>query len=163
MTAGGYGGALCSRCFELAKDGQLWLIMVMPVPEGVGLAPLARDGSGPCCRDCQAADTILKLHPGIPGWRAARVAIGNDRIELLHGLPRASVVFAGLMATAPAGRAERDLHVAWLEQKVPNIHRFRLDAAWDLAGASGMEWTEGELNEPYPPGWMDGDSEGGLW
>lgn len=50
----------CMRCVALAWAGELRTEPVMPLfPQG--LAPEAVDGSGPCCMDCAAADTVVKM------------------------------------------------------------------------------------------------------
>ena len=50
----------CPRCVALAWANQLRTEPVMPLFP-VGLAPEAVDGSGPCCMDCAAADTVVKM------------------------------------------------------------------------------------------------------
>jgi hypothetical protein len=50
----------CTRCVALAWAGALRTEPVMPMFP-VERAPLAVDGSGPCCLDCAAADTVVKM------------------------------------------------------------------------------------------------------
>jgi hypothetical protein len=98
------------------------------------------DGSGPCCFDCQAADTVVKMLARNPnkkrvhltklafknvigheqidgplGFLMARVAVGNDRCEQ-HRLPGAPIglVAEGWMRPSKPGDFER--HLAWMER-----------------------------------------------
>lgn len=127
----------CPRCVKLAWDGQIRAETVMPLPVGAD-APLAEDGSGPCCHDCQAADTINKTilggrskaiwgatqqggqkHPlerGMPFY-AVRVVVGNERQEQLR-LPEGirkhfGLVAKGLVRPSVGENALED-HQAWL-------------------------------------------------
>lgn len=120
-----FEGEACPRCLAPTIGGALWPEMVMPLPQDA--PPLARDGSGPCCHDCAAADGLNAI--ALPGkyehlqhgdpetrtwWLMARVAVGNDRIEQLR-LPGApmGLVFYGLMA--PSKRGDYEAHRAWLD------------------------------------------------
>ncbi len=102
----------CPRCLGLAREGKLRLECVMPLPPGA-MAPLAVDRSGKCCFDCAAADTVMRFNMGVPGFGAARIAVGNDRQEQfrLPGVPL-GLVKAGLVRPSKAGDLER--HLAWL-------------------------------------------------
>jgi len=74
--------APCSRCLKWSASLFVHssypprLEMIQPLPQ---LAPaLARDGSGPCCPDCQSADTLHDMfHRGLLGpagvWRCNEV------------------------------------------------------------------------------------------
>ena len=125
-----YDGAdACQRCLPLSMFGALRVEMVMPLPKGDGIAPLARDGSGPCCFDCAAADSLWRVilppgrhmqlndvdrRDGATWFRMARVAVGNDRAEQMRmpGLP-AGLVYAGLLS--PSRPGDLDRHYRWLE------------------------------------------------
>ena len=88
----------CPRCLALALAGKIRLETVQRLPEGA-FAPLARDRTGKCCRDCGAADALLSAQPSVPGFVAARIAVGNDR-QAQYRLPNVplGLVKAGLMA-----------------------------------------------------------------
>ncbi len=119
----------CPRCLELYERGTLRGEMVQPVPVGV-MAPLALSDGKPCCYDCQAADTMLKLgvlsggrdkipRRGTPDFDLvfgmARIAVGNDRADQ-YRLPGAKmgIVAMGYMKPSQPGDFER--HVAWLDE-----------------------------------------------
>lgn len=116
----------CQRCLGLSIGGKVWPDMVMPLPQGDAVAPLARDGSGPCCFDCAAADGLFRAvlqgkhaHLGEAStfdqtwFTMARVAVGNDRLEQerLPGIPM-GLVYYGLVAPSQPGDLEQ--HHAWL-------------------------------------------------
>lgn len=102
----------CPRCLKLASEGRIRAETLQPLPPGA-MAPLAHDGSGKCCRDCAAADTVVRLGH-VPTFEMARIAVGNDRQEQLR-LPGApmGLVQAGLMRPSRSGDLEK--HHAWLE------------------------------------------------
>jgi hypothetical protein len=130
------GGQPCPRCLPLAWNGQIRVETVQPLPPGAA-APLAEDGSGPCCYDCQAADTVSKvvfggrqvwaalepgaskrpLRAGMP-FSAMRVVTGNERQEQLR-LPESLRPHFGLVAQGlvrqSAGEKALDDHYAWME------------------------------------------------
>lgn len=104
----------CPRCLPLAQEGDIRWEMVQPLPSGA-YAPLAKvPGGKPCCWDCAAADTLLRLRRA-PNFLAARIAVGNDRQEQyrLPGAPMGLVQEGVVRASAP-GDLER--HHAWLER-----------------------------------------------
>jgi len=138
-TAHDNNGAPCPRCLPLAFNGQIQIEAVQPLPPP-GWAPLAVDGSGPCCFDCQAADTVLKMLARNPGkarphltklvskrvltrevasagmdFPMARVCVANDRCEQhrLPGVPMGLVLEGWVRASKP-GDFER--HLAWMER-----------------------------------------------
>jgi len=104
----------CPRCLKLARDGEIRFETVQQLPEGV-YASLARDGSGKCCDDCAAADTLTSQ--GML-FEMARVATGNCRQEQLR-LPGAplGLVPAGYMHRSEEGDLER--HLEWLDRVLP--------------------------------------------
>lgn len=134
----------CPRCVAWAREelpverDHGLAEMVQPLPEGA-LAPLARDGSGPCCRDCALADGLLSVairgtrfprvefllasrwgrhrRNDVPGgltWEMLRLAVGNDRREQLR-LPGApmGLVLSGLQPSEPG---ELDTHRRWTDR-----------------------------------------------
>lgn len=122
-----FTGPACPRCLALSIGGEVWPDMVMPLPQ-TDAPPLARDGSGPCCYDCAAADGLFRAVLGAPSkydslvraatydqtWFVmARVAVGNDRLEQerLPGMPMGLVYF-GLLA--PSRRGDLQKHLDWL-------------------------------------------------
>jgi hypothetical protein len=140
----------CPRCLKLAWAGLIRAETVMPLP--AKCPPLAEDGSGPCCHDCQAADVIGKVvftarkqvwgttepgghkHPlqrGMP-FDALRIVIGNERQEQLR-LPEALRPCLGLVAQglvrASVGEKALDEHHAWLESVGINLDNSAEDSA----------------------------------
>lgn len=123
-----FEGPACPRCMGLSVGDHLWPMMVMPLPQGEAVAPLARDGSGECCFDCAAADGLFGAVLGAPSKHTAlleattydqtwfimaRIAVGNDRMdqERLPGAPM-GLVFFGLVAPSKPG--DLDAHMSWL-------------------------------------------------
>lgn len=78
----------------------------MPLPPA---PPSAKDGSGPCCRDCAAAETVLRVVGGMD-WEMARTTVGNERLEQLR-LPG---VRLGMGLLAPSEAGDLDGHYDWL-------------------------------------------------
>lgn len=123
----------CPRCLREHIQGRLRREAVQELPDGVGVAPLARDGSGTCCFDCAAADGLVALSVNRtlpPGklrartgdsaltWEMARVAVGNDRQEQ-YRLPgvRMGLAYHGLIKLNGEGDLTR--HQAWLDAVLP--------------------------------------------
>lgn len=104
----------CPRCLKLARENALPVEAVQRLPEGA-FAPLARDKSGKCCRDCGAADSVLRMVSSVPGFAAARVVVANARREQyrMPGLPM-GLVQVGLVAPSAPGDLEDQL--AWLDK-----------------------------------------------
>lgn len=102
----------CPRCLPLAQAGRIRMETVQRLPEGA-TAPRAvptKDVpyTGPCCLDCGAADTVLRLIPSTPGFVAARIAVGTDRQEQyrLPGAPM-GLVKQGLVRPSKPGDLEK--------------------------------------------------------
>jgi hypothetical protein len=104
----------------------------MPLPMNVDDRPIATAPPGhvdhniPCCYDCAAADTIIKLKY-VPGWTKdprdygssfsmARIVVGNDRQEQLR-LPGApmGMVYHGVVRPSAPGDLEK--HHRWMDEK----------------------------------------------
>jgi hypothetical protein len=102
----------CRRCLALARTGALRMEVVQPLA-AAPWAPFARDGSGPCCADCAAADTLMRLF-GL-SFLAARIATGNERQEQyrLPSVPM-GLVKAGLVR--PSAHGDFETHLAWLDE-----------------------------------------------
>lgn len=102
----------CQRCI----DSRIRREAIQPLHDERVRNALADDGSGPCCRDCSAADTIARLH-GFT-FEMARVAVANCRQESLRipGMPM-GLVGAGLVQASTTG--ELDEHHRWLSEAVP--------------------------------------------
>ena len=98
----------CLRCVGLARDGAIRGETIQPLPQGAW-APLARDGSGPCCFDCAAADGLMGTEQYLD-FTMARIAIGNDRQEQLR-LPGVAL---GLRLLRPNLAGDLERHHAWL-------------------------------------------------
>lgn len=103
----------CPRCLALAKERAIRTETVQRLPAGLGVAPVARDGSGACCFDCGSADALLGF--GGLTFTMARIAVGNDRQEQyrLPGFP-GGLVKMGLMR--PSAPGDLDEQYDWLEK-----------------------------------------------
>ena len=142
----------CPRCLPLVIDGRIRRETLQPL-RGGALDPHAVDGSGPCCRDCAAADTLLRLGYGHPDWDANRIVTGNDRQEQLR-LPGApmGLVYSGIMTPSEPGELES--HNAWLNEVVPLCSGCNnlIDAEVCYCGTElkhhGDVWSEGH---PFVP------------
>jgi hypothetical protein len=104
-------GEPCPRCLELVQKGKLPRETLQPL-RGGALDALARDGSGRCCRDCQAADTLAALAPAL-SFPMARLAVGNDRQEQLR-LPGAQLGLVGQGLMQPSEEGDLERHRAWI-------------------------------------------------
>jgi hypothetical protein len=102
----------CARCIALAREGRIRTETIQRPPRGA-FAPLARDGSGPCCLDCASADGLARFQ-GL-SFVAARIAVGNERQEQyrLPGVPM-GLVAAGMVRASARGDFEDQL--AWLDR-----------------------------------------------
>jgi hypothetical protein len=88
----------------------------MPLPK---FGPMSVTG-GPCCFDCQASENIVKFGV-LPEFEMARVAVANDRQELLR-LPEGVAKFKGLCKDGlilPSSLDDLDNHLAWLDRILP--------------------------------------------
>ena len=110
----------CPRCLNLADEKAIRAEAVMPLPEGRGIAPQAQDGSGPCCRDCAAADTMTRIM--VLDFSQARVAVANDRQENMRR-PKGMRHHFGLVKQGIMRASEGDdalaKHQAWLDEVWP--------------------------------------------
>jgi len=107
------GPESCPLCLEGLQAGWLHREAVMPLP--LGLAPRSIDGEK-CCRDCQSAETLMKVLKTL-SFRMARIAVGNCRREHLR-LPLGvalGLVQQGLMA--PCSVDDLEPHLKWLSEK----------------------------------------------
>jgi len=87
--------------------------MIQPLPIGA-MAPLAVDGSGPCCHDCGSADTLTKVNKTFD-FQQARVAVGNHRSESMR-LPKIDIGLAlsGIARTSKS--CDFEAHMTWLDE-----------------------------------------------
>jgi len=85
---------------------------VQPLPEGAA-APLAVDGSGKCCFDCQAADTVCRFQKAL-NFEMARIAVGNDRQEQ-YRLPGVPLGLVAQHYVRPSKAGDLKRHHAWLD------------------------------------------------
>ena len=104
----------CPRCLRLAREGRIRVETVQRMPQGA-FAPLARDGSGKCCRDCGAADTLVAMQRGTLDFLMARIAVGNDRQEQ-YRMPGAVMGLVMYGPVAPSEPGDLDAHHAWLDK-----------------------------------------------
>lgn len=126
-------GEPCPLCLEARRKGFIRTEAIQPLP---ALAPPhSTEGNRPCCHDCQAADTLLRvlerqgdrigayarskaeaLAPkhDRTAWLMMRCVVGNDRQEQYRvpGAPLGMVYF-GLVRESAPGDLER--HHAWLQ------------------------------------------------
>jgi len=113
----------CPRCLDLYRREKIRGETVMPLPQGA-FAPMEMYRPIKCCRDCAAADTLIRI--GLirkarrddeadreQAFIMARIVVGNDRQEQLRlpGFPM-GLVGEGLVAPCEVGDFER--HHKWL-------------------------------------------------
>ena len=104
---------ICPRCLVARDERDIHVQAIQRLPEGA-FAPLAIDGSGKCCWDCAAADTLVRMKI-LPRWGMARVAVGNDRMlsYRLPGVPQ-GLIKEGLVRCSQEGDFEDQLE--WLDR-----------------------------------------------
>jgi hypothetical protein len=107
-------GTPCPTCLLAVLEGTINREAVQPLPERAG--PLLRSTGRPCCRDCAATDTLLRLAGMGEGltWDMARHAVANDRREQLR-LPGAPLGLIGMGLMQPNAEGDLQRHWAWLE------------------------------------------------
>ena len=107
----------CQRCIDFVEEGGMRREPIMPLPK---CPPRAVDTQKPCCHDCASADTLVKLG-FVPTWGMARVAVANDRQELLR-LPGVLIGLSQqqLMLGCVDGDLER--HQDWLSKHKLEYH-----------------------------------------
>jgi hypothetical protein len=106
----------CPRCLTCLDCGVFHSIeAVLPLPV---FPSLARDGSGVCCRDCEAADLLDRISSAI-SFTAARVAVAETRREQFRipGIPL-GLVGDGIVRCNMPGDFEK--HWEWLRVQFPN-------------------------------------------
>lgn len=121
-------GKPCPRClawFEKGRgkpDGErpsdVRRETVMPLHDVPAMNALAMDGTGPCCRDCESADNLMKRVSAITTFDQARTVIGNDRQEQLR-LPGAPLGTVQLGITRPSQEGDLGKHLRWLDEALP--------------------------------------------
>ena len=112
----------CPRCYDLYMRFKIRGETVMQMPVGA-CAPMEMYRPVKCCRDCAAADTVIRRGMiGSPRDRdsdretqfiMARIAVGNDRQLQL----RAPGIVQGLVLSnivTPSAPGDMDKHHAWL-------------------------------------------------
>ena len=106
----------CPRCLKLLLEDdaiQYEAVMLLPAK----CPPQARDGSGACCYDCQAADTVVGIG-GHPKFAAARLCTANEQIEHLR-LPKGITLGLVMMGIVrPCSQVDLARHQAWLRKHV---------------------------------------------
>ena len=106
----------CPRCLHCLDAGVIRSIeCVIPLPAN---ASISRDGSGKCCRDCEAADLISALSPAL-SFALARLAVCETRREQFRipGVPL-GLVGEGIVRCNAPGDFEK--HWQWLCVQFPN-------------------------------------------
>lgn len=122
----------CPRCYALYKEGRIDGETVMPLPEGVRAS---RSFAGQRqCADCALAETAIKMRyfpNDAQGFLMGRIAVGNDRRELLR-LPAIKIgVFKPLMRDVDFAT-----HIAWLDaQCIEQNTKFQPQNMWTQAEA----------------------------
>jgi hypothetical protein len=115
MTEMEFTEEACPRCLPLAGFGRIRAETVQRLPKGAH-APLSMDDNKPCCFDCAAADTLVKMNvilsddDSMTHFLMARIAVGNDRQEQ-YRLPgvEMGLVKAGFVKASEQG----DLKAQW--------------------------------------------------
>lgn len=105
----------CPLCLELAVTGVIQARAVMPLPV---FPARARHSNSKCCRDCQAAETLMDSRiGGHPSFGPSRVTVANDRCEGLVS-PVGLMEHRGLCKMGfiePCSVDDLESHAAWLE------------------------------------------------
>lgn len=107
----------CRRCLALVLSGTIRRETLQPL-YGDARDALAIDGSGPCCRDCAAADTLMRIGQGHPDFAATRIATGNCRQESLR-LPGVPIGYVKMRIMRPSEPGDLDRHYKWLNRVLP--------------------------------------------
>ena len=109
-------GKVCQRCLNLADAGKLRYEALMPLRGGATDAQ-ARDGSGPCCIDCETAELLMSVSASALTFPMARIAVANARQEhlRLRGLPPDF----GLGVPLKDSNRGLDEHHDWLDEEIP--------------------------------------------
>lgn len=104
----------CKRCLALAQDKRMRAEALQRLLLDPAARPLARDGSGECCRDCASADALMRV-AGDMTFPMARIAVANDRQEQyrLSGFPGGTVTMG---VTKPSKEGDLADQHAWLEE-----------------------------------------------
>lgn len=107
----------CPVCLELVLAGELDREALQPLPPKY--PPRARTTGEPCCFDCQAAETLLRLGTGITELIPARIAVGNERREH-YRLPASMALGLIMDGLVRRGGSVDDLnaHLDWLDSLV---------------------------------------------
>ena len=106
----------CPRCLECLDLGVFRSIeAVLPLPKSPSLA---RDGSGECCRDCEAADLLERVISAL-SFTMARLAVAETRREQFRipGEPLGLVGDGIVRCNAPG---DFDKHWSWLSVQFPD-------------------------------------------
>lgn len=102
----------------MAQAGDLRMEMVQRLPEGAR-APRSvphngGDYRGPCCFDCGAADTLVKLDH-VFDFEQARIAVGNDRQEQ-YRMPGAPLGLVQQRLVRPSEAGDLEEQHRWLDK-----------------------------------------------
>jgi hypothetical protein len=115
----------CPRCLRWLEDFlTISPEVILPLPK---YPPLARDGMGPCCRDCEAADLLIAMKI-VRNFRMARLSIATTRQEQLRAPDiQFGLVEFGIVRPNQEGDLER--HIQWIEScfdagKLGNVPRW---------------------------------------
>lgn len=106
----------CPRCLECLDSGVFRsLEAVLPLPK---FPSLSRDGSGECCRDCEAADLLERMNSAL-SFTMARLAVAEKRREQFRipGIPLGLVGDGIVRCNAPG---DFDKHWDWLCIQFPD-------------------------------------------
>ena len=83
---------------------------ILPLPK---YPPLARDGTGPCCRDCEAADLLIAMKI-VGSFKMARLSVATTRQEQLRAPDiQFGLVEFGIVRPNEEGDFER--HIQWID------------------------------------------------
>ena len=116
-------GRVCRRCLDLADTGKMRYEALMPL-RGGALDALARDGSGPCCIDCEVAEllsTVARIGTSgaVLDFCMARVAVANARQEHLRLSKVGVPADYGLGVPLKDPDRTLDEHLDWLDGEIP--------------------------------------------
>ncbi len=105
----------CPVCLALAKNDEIQMRAVMPLPPFPGRL---RTTGEQCCRDCQATEAAMALWGIHPSFGAARLTVANERVESLT-MPLGMAEHFGMCSEGvvqPASMEDLESHLQWLRR-----------------------------------------------
>jgi hypothetical protein len=115
----------CPRCLCWLEDFvDFSPEVILPLPK---YPSLARDGTGPCCRDCEAADLLVAMKI-VGNFDMARLSVATTRQEQLRA-PHIQFGLVKFGIVRPNQEGDFEQHLKWIDScfdagKLGNIPRW---------------------------------------